>query len=166
MIVIPKKLYDELERRGLDVSSFIIDLLVKALNLDPDVAAESHLELSLRYLEEGKTLVDKDPVQASEKLYKAAEEAVKALTIHLGLKSILESVEKRGRWTVTELEKAVIKISEKLGRWFISAWDSAWALHVWGFHEAKFDDEDVRERLPDVEKIVLEAQSLIKKDKL
>jgi hypothetical protein len=166
MIVIPKRLLDELEKRGLDVSSFIIDLLVKALNLDPDVAAESHLELSLRYLEEGKTLVDKDPVQASEKLYKAAEEAVKALTIHLDLKSILESVEKRGRWTVTELEKAVIKISEKLGRWFISAWDSAWALHVWGFHETKFDDEDVRERLPDVEKIVLEAQSLIKKDKL
>jgi len=166
MIIIPKRLYDELEKRGLDVSSFIIDLLVKALNLDPDVAAESHLELSLRYLEEGKTLVDEDPVQASEKLYKAAEEAVKALTIHLGLRNILESVEKRGRWTVTELEKAVIKISEKLGRWFISAWDSAWALHVWGFHEAKFDDEDVRERLPDVEKIVLEAQSLIKKDKL
>jgi hypothetical protein len=163
MIIIPKRLYDELEKRGLDVSSFIIDLLVKALNLDPDVAAESHLELSLRYLEEGKNLVDKDPVQASEKLYKAAEEAVKALTIHLDLKGILESVEKRGRWTVTELEKAVIKISEKLGRWFISAWDSAWALHVWGFHEAKFDDEDVRERLPDVEKIVTEAQNFIRK---
>jgi len=163
MIIIPKRLYDELEKRGLDVSSFIIDLLVKALNLDPDVAAESHLELSLRYLEEGKTLVDEDPVQASEKLYKAAEEAVKALTIHLDLKSILESVEKRGRWTVTELEKAVIKISEKLGRWFISAWDSAWALHMWGFHETKFDNEDVRERLPDVEKIVTEAQNFIRK---
>ena len=166
MIVIPKRLLDELERRGLDVSSFIIDLLVKTLNLDPDVATESHLELSLKYLEEGKTLVDKDPVQASEKLYKAAEEAVKALTIHLDLRNILESVEKRGRWTVTELEKAVIKISEKLGRWFSSAWDRAWALHVWGFHETKFDVEDVRERLPIVEKIVLEAQSLIKKDKL
>jgi hypothetical protein len=38
-------------------------------------------------------------------------------------------------------------------------------LHVWGFHEAKFDSEDVRVRVPDIEKIVLEAQKLIKKEK-
>jgi hypothetical protein len=37
-------------------------------------AVESHLELASRYLDEGRRLVDKDPVQASEKLYKASEE--------------------------------------------------------------------------------------------
>jgi hypothetical protein len=77
--------------------------------------AERHIDLALRYLEEGRSLVDKDPVQASEKLYKAAEEAVKALATRFGLGDILKRVEGRGRWTVTELEKAVSRISEKLG---------------------------------------------------
>jgi predicted nucleic acid-binding protein len=67
--------------------------------------AYRHLDSALRFLEEGKALVDKDPVQASEKLYKAAEECVKALAIHYNLSDILEVVEKRGRWTVTELDK-------------------------------------------------------------
>jgi hypothetical protein len=123
--------------------------------------AKRHLELAERYLEEGKALVEKDPIQASEKLYEAAEEAVKALALHLGLSEVLEKVEGRGRWTTTDLEKAVLKISEKIGRWFGAAWDRAWVLHVWGFHEAKLDSEDVKERLPDVERMVLEAKRVV-----
>jgi hypothetical protein len=161
VITIPRKLVEELERRGVDASSFIIDLMVKALNLDPNVAAESHLELSLKYLEEGRALIDKDPIQASEKLYKAAEEAVKALVIRFNLSKILTSIERRGRWSFTELEEAVINISEKLGEWFRASWDAAWALHVWGFHEAKFSPRDVRIRLPDIEKIILEARKIL-----
>jgi len=41
--------------------------------------------------------VDKGPVQASEKLYKATEEAVKALAIHYNLSDILEVIGKRDR---------------------------------------------------------------------
>jgi len=44
-------------------------------------SASVHLNLALKYLEEGKTLSDKDPIQASEKLYKAAEEALKAMAL-------------------------------------------------------------------------------------
>jgi hypothetical protein len=40
------------------------------------VSVKSHLELSTKYLNEGKSLIDKDPIQASEKLYKAAEEQI------------------------------------------------------------------------------------------
>ena len=123
--------------------------------------AKRYLELAERYLEEGKALVEKDPVQASGKLYKAAEEAVKALALHLGLSEVLEKVEGRGRWTTTDLEKAVLKVSEKIGRWFGAAWDRTWVLHVWGFHEAKLDSEDVKERLPDVERMVLEARRVV-----
>jgi len=47
--------------------------------------ALQHLELAERFLSEGEKLVDKDPVQASEKLYKAAEEAVKAIATALDL---------------------------------------------------------------------------------
>jgi hypothetical protein len=123
--------------------------------------AKRHLELAERYLEEGKALVEKDPIQASEKLYKAAEEAVKGLALHLGLSEALEKVEGRGRWTTTDLEKAVLKISERIGRWFGAAWDRARVLHAWGFHEAKLDSEDVKERLPDVERMVLEARRVV-----
>jgi hypothetical protein len=126
-------------------------------------SAESHLELSVKYLNEGKSLIDKEPIQASEKLYKAAEEVVKALTTYFNLSDIIEKVDERKRWTITELDKASRSISEKLGKWFRSSWDTAWALHVWGFHEAKLDSESVRDRLQDIEKMVMKAQKVVKR---
>jgi hypothetical protein len=72
-----------LRGEGVDVGPLVVDLLVKLLSLDPQAAAEPHLELASKYLEEGRSLVDRDPVQASEKLYKAAEEAVKAVAAAL-----------------------------------------------------------------------------------
>ncbi|WP_291766895.1 PaREP1 family protein, partial [Caldivirga sp. UBA161] len=151
-------LYEEAVRRGIDVGDFVIMALTKALDLDPGTAVRARLELAVKYLDEGRGLVDKDPVQASEKLYKAAEECVKALAQHYDLRDVLDKVNERGRWTVTELEKAVLAISRRLGDWFGEAWDRAWVLHVWGFHEAKLDAEDVRIRLPSIEKIVKETQ--------
>jgi broad specificity phosphatase PhoE len=126
-----------------------------------ELDARQHLEFALRYFGEGKSLTGKDPVQASEKLYKVAEEVVKALTVQFSLSDIIKRVDERGRWTAAELEKAVLKISEKLGEWFFDSWDKAWALHVWGFHEAKFDSEDVEKRMPAIEKMVLEARRII-----
>jgi hypothetical protein len=162
-VVIPRRVAEELKRRGVDVEPLVVDFLVGLLKLDPQAAAESHLELAVRYLEEGRNLIDRDPVQASEKLYKAAEEAVKALAAYFDLKDILEDVERSGRWSVEKLEKAVLRISEKVGEWFRSSWDAAWALHVWGFHEAKFDPEDVRTRLSNIEGMVSEAQRIVEK---
>ncbi len=161
-LYVPSKLVEEARRRGFDVESLVVDLLVRTLNLDPRVAGEAHLELSHRYLGEGRALVGKDPVQASEKLYKAAEEAVKALAIFYNLQDVLSGVEGKGRWTVSYLEKAVEAISERLGGWFLQSWDNAWALHVWGFHEAKFDSKAVEIRLPYVERMVLEAEKIIR----
>lgn len=162
-MAVPRRIVEELESRGVDAVSLFVDFLVSFLKLDPQVAAESHLELAERCLEEGKKLVESDPVQASEKLYKAAEEVVKALAVHFSLRDILEEVEKSGRRSAGRLEKAVLRISEKVGGWFSAAWDRAWALHVWGFHEAKFDPEDVKARLPDIERIVAEAQRIVGK---
>jgi hypothetical protein len=62
-VAIPKRIAEELEKSDVDVGSLIVDLLVKFLNLDPHVAAESHLELALKYLEEGKRLIDEDPLR-------------------------------------------------------------------------------------------------------
>jgi hypothetical protein len=161
-VYIPERLIVEARRRGFDVESLIVDLLVEALNLDSQTAVEAHLELSHRYLEEGRALVSRDPVQASEKLYKAAEEAVKALAIFYNLQDVLSGVEGKGRWTVSYLEKAVEAISERLGGWFLQSWDNAWALHVWGFHEAKLDSKAVEIRLPYVERMVLEAERIVR----
>jgi hypothetical protein len=161
-LYVPSKLVEEARRRGFDVESLVVDLLVRTLNLDPRIACEAHLELSLKYLDEGRALVNRDPVQASEKLYKAAEEAVKALAVFYNLQDVLAGVEGKGRWTVSYLEKAVEAISERLGGWFGEAWDRAWALHVWGFHEAKFDSKAVEIRLPYVERMVLEAEKIIR----
>jgi hypothetical protein len=122
---------------------------------------KQHIDLALRYFEEGRSLADKDPVQASEKLYKAAEEAVKALAIRFNMEDILKIVDERGRWTVTELEKAVSRISKELGEWFSAAWDRANYLHVWGFHEAKLDSNAVKGRVPDIERMISETRKII-----
>jgi hypothetical protein len=125
------------------------------------VEARRHVELALKHLEEGKALADKDPVRASEKLYKAAEEAVKALALHFGLSGFLEKVGGRGGWTVTELDKAASRISGRLGEWFSAAWDRANYLRVWCFHEAKLDANSVKERATDIERMVLEAKKTL-----
>lgn len=157
-IIPPRRIVEELGRRGVDPGSYIVDLLVRSLSLDPMVGVEAHLELALRYLEEGRRLADGDAVRASGKLYKAAEEVVRALTTYYNLDDILGRVAERDRWTVTELPKAVLRISDKLGEWFRHSWNSAWALHFWGFHEARFDSEVVRRYMPDIERMILEAK--------
>ena len=161
-VAIPSTIIEELRKRGLNPEDVVLDTLVKAMNLDPDTVIEARVELAVKYLDEGRGLIDKDPTQASEKLYKAAEECVKALAQYFDLKDVLTKVNNRGRWTVTELEKAVLAISKRLGEWFGEAWDKANYLHVWGFHEAKLDSEDVRVRLPYVERIVNETAKIVK----
>jgi len=126
-----------------------------------EVDVKQRIDLALKYLEEGMKLTDKDPVQASEKLYKAAEEAVKVLAVRFGMEDILKVVGEKGGWTVTELEKAVSRISKKLGGWSRYSWDAAWVLHLWGLHEAKLDSNAVKERMLDIEKIVSEARKVI-----
>jgi len=87
------------------------------------IYAKRHIDLALRYLEEGRSLADKDPVQASEKLYKAAEEAVKVLAMSFNMEDILKIVGEKGRRTATQLEKAVSRISKEMGEWFSVEWD-------------------------------------------
>jgi hypothetical protein len=124
--------------------------------------ARRHLELAERFLAEGRELIDKDPVQASERLYKAAEEAVKIIAIALKLPEADEAA-RRSRWTIGLLEDAVMNIMrilkvDELYRW----WDSAYKLHVDGFHEARLRSYDVRLRLGDVKASVNLAKKMLK----
>ncbi len=161
-LTLPEVLVRRLEGLDADLEAAAAELLLWALRLDPSEEVEARVGLAWKYLEEGKRLVDSDPVQASEKLYKAAEEAVKALAVYHRLEDILGKVRERGRWTVSLLSKAVTRLAKLVGSWVLDAWDHAWALHVWGFHEAKLDAEDVKVRIPYVEKLVRYAEETCK----
>jgi hypothetical protein len=39
IVSIPRRLVEELEKRGMDVETSVVDLLMKALNLDPEVGS-------------------------------------------------------------------------------------------------------------------------------
>jgi hypothetical protein len=109
-----------------------------------------------RYLEEGRKYIEQeDPVQASEKLYKAAEEAVKVLAKRF---SLPECEEAKGRWTATLLFSAVRSLSEKVSPQVANWWHAAWFLHVEGFHEARLSMEEVRFRVKFIEELVKFAE--------
>ena len=127
-------------------------------------SALQHLELAERFLTEGRGLIDEDPVQASEKLYKAAEEAVKAIAVALDLDEARKALE-RGRWMLSLLDDAVYAISERLGvKELMDWWDSAYRLHVDGFHEARLRSIDVAKRLGHVEALVSLAKMVVEKN--
>ncbi len=111
------------------------------------------LELTSRMLEDAKKCIGEgDPIQASEKLYKAAEEAIKVLSERFNLEEFEEN--KRGRWTVPLLFNAVRRLSAIENKEIVHWWDAAWFLHVEGFHEARLDIEQVKFRFKFIEDLV------------
>jgi hypothetical protein len=112
-----------------------------------------------KYLEEGRSYIEsEDVVQASEKLYKGAEEAVKALS-ELYASDVSNEARARDRWTTELLFKAVMGISDKLDSGVKHSWNAAWTLHVQGFHEGRLDIAYVASQLEDIEKLVKLATS-------
>ena len=153
---LPDSLINALKRRGLDVD-YVIDVLVASLSMDPSDAARAHAELALSMFNEGLGFVDRgDVVQASEKLYKAVEEAIKALAIAKNLDEAKEAMSK-GRWTVSLLDKTARKLSDTAWR----AWDTAYFLHVNGFHEIRIDIEDVRARVPILQTLMNDVKNVL-----
>jgi len=118
------------------------------------------IELAGKFLKEAKGYVTKeDPVQASEKLYKAAEESVKAAAYKLDLEAA-KTAEDKGRWTTGLLFDAATSVAEKFGEDILHWWDSAWVLHIEGFHEARLGTEHVKVRIRDIEKLVSLAEKI------
>jgi len=157
IVEVPPRLLEEARRRGIDP----VDLLAKALSLDPGNRAEAHLELAEKFLSEGVRLAAEDPVQASEKLYKAAEEAVKAIAIKLKLR-VVEEVDARGSWVAADLFNAVTEISKKYGEEARLWWRAAWFLHVEGFHEARLSSEEVSLDIKYVKALVELAGNIVR----
>ncbi|WP_061997527.1 PaREP1 family protein [Sulfolobus acidocaldarius] len=78
-------------------------------------------------IREADELLEKgDIVQASEKYYKAAEEAIKLLVKTLNLKDIIEKVKEEGYWSLGVLHDAVTEIAKRLSdEEIIDLWKSA-----------------------------------------
>jgi len=107
------------------------------------------------FLSEGESYIERgDSVQASEKLYKAAEEAVKILALTHAPEVHKEAL-RRERWTTDLLFKA----ADEMGREVRHCWDSAWTLHVQGFHEMKLNISSVEERIEDIAELVKLAEN-------
>jgi hypothetical protein len=78
-------------------------------------------------IKEADELLEKgDTVQASEKYYKAAEEAIKLITKTLNIQDILQKVREEGYWSLGILHDAVVEISQRLNNdRIIELWKSA-----------------------------------------
>jgi len=151
-IEIPRRLVELLRGRGLDPEVYVVDLLIEKLKIDPDAEAALRVEVAERFLEEARKYIEAgDAVQASEKLYRVAEECIKALARHHRIPELGE-VEKRGRWDTWILGKAATRLAVQLGEERIrAAWAYAYDIHVWGFHEAKYEIEEVKHTLPHID---------------
>nr|WP_258712565.1 PaREP1 family protein [Stygiolobus caldivivus] len=103
------------------------------------------------WIREADELLDKgDVVQASEKYYKAAEEAIKLMVKELNLKEILEKVKKSGRWSSALLFEGAKAISPEM----YSIWVDAWYLHIYGFHEMRIGYEEAKKMSQKVHEIL------------
>jgi len=102
------------------------------------------VDLAERFLEEAKAHLRKgDPVQASEKLYKVAEECTKALAGAFNVPE-LEEVRKRGSVDGVPARQCIQVFGKKLDEPRIEyAWAIAYDIHVWGSHEAKYGIEEI-----------------------
>lgn len=87
-------------------------------------------------------------------MYKAVEEAIKALAIAKGLDEAREALSRGGRWTVSLLDKAARRLGDTTWR----AWDAAYFLHVNGFHEVRIDIDEVRARVPIIQSLIDEVK--------
>ena len=149
LIVVPRHIAEEAEKRGLDIQELVLRALGEALNLDPEEVAKARVEIARKSLAEAREYVARgDPIQAGEKLYKAVEECLKALAEKHKAPQ-LEAAKKRGRWDTWLLGQAATDLSRRLGEERIKhAWAVAYDVHVWAFHEAKYRVEDVEAALP------------------
>ena len=94
-------------------------------------------------------------MQACEKIYKAAEDAVKILAKEYA-PQVYDEAEHNGRWLASLLREAVrrIEIEGRLGEDVSRGWYAAWFLHVEGFHERRLSKEDIAWGLKHVKKLV------------
>lgn len=152
-----EELIKKAEEKGIDVEDLIISAISR---IDPQDSIKLRFEIAKRFLSEAEDYLSKgDIIQSSEKAYKVAEEVIKALAEKFNLPEYQQAL-REGKWYTYSLANAAGKLALSLGKWVKEGWDSAYVLHVWGFHEGKLDLENVRLRIQDVKNLLENAQKV------
>ena len=154
---------DIAERIRGDLESYVLEAVIRSLNLDPGEEISARLSAAKHFLEEaGEYLSRGDAVQASEKLYKAAEECIKVLSQKLKIEEYERAREEGGWWTRL-LNKAAERLSTMLKEErILDAWTHAYYLHVEGFHEGRADIESIKLRAPYIEWLLKYAEDTVR----
>ena len=107
-----------------------------------------------KYFEEGLNYLNKgDTVQASEKFYKCAEDAIKGLAEKYELQEYKEAKE-NGRWNVNLLFRVADRLMQITGEDIRHLWSIAWVMHVEGFHEKRLEKSTMEPWVEDIRKLL------------
>jgi len=119
-------------------------------------------ELKKRFKEALEFIERKDAVQAAEKLYKVAENAVKILA-ELNRLPEYEIAKKEGTWWTKLLDRAAERLRDIYGEEMLDAWRTAYRLHQMGFHEEQLTVEEILREAYKVEDLIRIAEKELKK---
>ena len=148
-----ERVEEESKRLGISEEEFIVEALSEYLKIDQEYRMEAHLALSEKYLKEAEEFLNKgDHTQASEKVWGAASQIVKALAAKRG----------KALRSHRELHVFVSEIRRELKDPEISTlWLSANSLHQ-NFYENWLPEETVKDGMENVRKFVKRIKELIK----
>ena len=150
-----RRVREEAEKHGLSVEEYLVELLSQGL--DPRDRALEYVEAAEDLLREAREELGKGNVrQAAEKLWGAAALAVKAYAYLREGKRITSHGE---LWEYMRL------MAREVGHWVRGAWMYAIGMHTC-FYEGWCAREDVEDALKNIEKLVKEIASLVKKKKI
>lgn len=157
VLEIPRKLLKNLKRKAESEGKTLEELAGSAILSyygidDPEIKAELHSRLCEKYLKDGKELLAKgDYAQASEKLWGAAAQIVKALA----------AAEGREIRSHADLHRYIVEVAKRTGDDEVRAlWQSALALHQ-NFYENWLPAEMVEANARDVEKLIEKLRKLL-----
>ncbi|NPA70626.1 MAG: hypothetical protein GXO26_07435 [Crenarchaeota archaeon] len=152
--VIPRRLYEiirrEAEKQDLTVEEYILETMLT--NSDPYKRALEYIKVAEELLEQAEKEIEKgESLQAAEKLWGATALAVKAYAAWREGRVIRSH---RELWEY----KNVLK--KEIGDWVQDVWMHAHGLHTC-FYENWCTDEDVKEALPRVKKLIEHIRTLL-----
>ena len=142
----------EAERLGLSVDEYLVELLTQ--DLDPRDRAKEYIEAAVELLGQAREELGRSDVrQAAEKLWGAAALAVKAYAYW-----------REGRRLAShgELCEYMRVMSKDIGPWVREAWMYATSMHVC-FYEGWCAEEDVRDALERIRRLVEEVAERVKR---
>ncbi|QXJ34025.1 PaREP1 family protein [Saccharolobus shibatae] len=153
-----EELIKKAREKGIDVE----DLLIREISKDdPQEGIRLRLEIAEKYMAEAYDYLKKDdPIQASEKAYKVAEEIVKALAEKFKTEEYKQAIVE-GRWYTYLLASTTNDLSKRVGDWISDGWNAGYVLHVWGFHEGKLSVDKIIVNIEKIKKMLENAKNIL-----